>query len=76
MKKKLFKDKDTAILAGVCSGIAQYFDTDVSIVRIIYVLLSVCSVAFPGIIVYILLMIILPEKSNIGYTDYHIDDEK
>lgn len=76
MKKRLYKDKSTGIIAGVCSGIAQYFDMDASIVRILYVVLSVISAAFPGIIVYILLMIIMPEKSNIGFTDYKINDDK
>lgn len=76
MKKRLFKDKSTGIISGVCSGIAQYFDTDASIVRILYIVLSIFSAAFPGIIVYIILAIILPEKSSIGFTDYHINDEK
>ncbi|MEL7570824.1 MAG: PspC domain-containing protein [Eubacteriaceae bacterium] len=76
MKKRLYKDKSTGILAGVCSGIAQYFDTDASIVRILYVVLSVISAAFPLIIVYILLIIIMPEKSSLGFTDYKINDDK
>lgn len=76
MKKRLFKDKSTGILSGVCSGIAQYFDTDISLIRILYVALSIFSAAFPGIIVYIILAIILPEKSSIGFTDYRINDDK
>ncbi len=76
MKKKLYKDKNTGILSGVCSGIAQYLNIDVTIVRILYILLSIFSAAFPGIIVYIILIFILPDKSDIGFTDYRIDDEK
>jgi phage shock protein C len=76
MKKKLYKDRSTGILSGVCSGIAQYLNIDVTIVRILYIVLSIFSAAFPGIIVYIILIFILPDKSEIGFTDYRIDDEK
>ena len=50
------------MLAGVCGGIAKYFDLDPSLVRIGYVVLSVLSAAFPGILVYIILWIIIPEE--------------
>jgi phage shock protein C len=48
------------MIAGVCAGIAEYLNVDVTIVRVAYVLLSVLSVGFPGIIVYIILMLIMP----------------
>jgi phage shock protein C len=75
MKKRLFKDKQTGMFSGVCSGIAQYFNIDVSIIRICYVLLSLLVAGFPGIIIYIVLAIILPDKSSIGFTDYRVDDD-
>ena len=50
------------MLAGVCGGIANYFDLDPSLVRIAYVVLSVLSAAFPGILVYIILWIVIPEE--------------
>ncbi|MDO9152550.1 MAG: PspC domain-containing protein [Paludibacter sp.] len=59
MQKKLRRSKNQMI-AGVCAGIAEYLNIDVTIIRIAYVLLSVLSAGFPGIIVYILLMIIMP----------------
>ena len=49
------------MLAGVCGGLADYFDMDPTIVRILFVLVSVLSVAFPGILVYIVMWIIIPE---------------
>lgn len=49
------------MIAGVCGGIAEYFNLDPTLVRIIYVLVSIFSVAFPGILVYIILWIIVPE---------------
>jgi phage shock protein C len=50
------------MIAGVCGGIAEYFDLDPSIVRIVYVLVSVLSAAFPGILFYIIMWIIVPQS--------------
>lgn len=49
------------MISGVCGGIAEYFGVDPTIVRIGYVALSVFSALFPGILVYIILMIIMPD---------------
>lgn len=48
------------IIAGVCGGIADYLGWSRTLVRVLYVLLSAISVAFPGIIVYIILWIVMP----------------
>ncbi|HOG19490.1 MAG TPA: PspC domain-containing protein [Salinivirgaceae bacterium] len=61
MKKKLTRSDDK-IIAGVCAGIAEYFGLDISLVRIGYILLSLLSVAFPGILAYIIMWIIIPDK--------------
>lgn len=52
------------MIAGVCGGIAEYFDRDPTMVRIVYVLVSVISVAFPGILFYILMWIIIPQSDQ------------
>ncbi|MBT8059762.1 MAG: PspC domain-containing protein [Xanthomonadales bacterium] len=49
-----------AMIAGVCAGIARHFGWSVTGTRVAYVLLSLFSAAFPGIIVYIVLWIVLP----------------
>jgi len=61
--KKLTKSFNKMI-AGVCGGIAEYFDVDATIVRVAYVLLSVCTAAFPGLLVYLLLCIIMPNPDQ------------
>jgi phage shock protein C len=53
------------MIAGVCGGIAEYFDMDPTIVRLIYVIVSIFSVAFPGILVYLILWIIIPKKETL-----------
>ena len=60
-KKKLMKSNNK-MLAGVCAGIAEYFNCDATLVRVIYAVLSVFSAGFPGLILYIILAIIMPNK--------------
>lgn len=73
MKKRLYKDKETAQLAGVLSGIAQYLNLDATVIRVCYVLLCVFLLrVIPGIIVYIVLAFIMPDKSEIGHQDYEV----
>lgn len=62
-KKKLTRSKDR-ILAGVCGGLAEYLGIDATITRIGYVLFSILSAAFPGLIVYLILMLIMPNSEQ------------
>ena len=58
--KKLVRSANKKI-AGVCGGLAEYFGMDASIVRIIYLLATIFT-AFAGVLIYIILMIIMPEQ--------------
>jgi phage shock protein PspC (stress-responsive transcriptional regulator) len=49
------------VLAGVCGGIAEWLGWDKTVVRVLYVIVSVVSIAFPGILVYLILWIIMPQ---------------
>jgi phage shock protein PspC (stress-responsive transcriptional regulator) len=51
-----------AMIAGVCAGIARHFDWSITGTRVAYVLLSICSAAFPGILVYLILWLVLPTE--------------
>lgn len=64
MEKKLTKSNDKK-LAGVCAGIAEYLDIDPTVVRVAYALLSFFSAAFPGLVVYVVLALIMPEKPQV-----------
>jgi phage shock protein PspC (stress-responsive transcriptional regulator) len=48
------------MVAGVCGGLARWLGWDSTVVRILYVLISFFSVAFPGIIVYLILALVMP----------------
>lgn len=62
--KKLYRSFDR-IVAGVCGGIAEYFDLDPTLIRVLYVFLSLFSVGFPGLLLYIILMILIPNHDQI-----------
>lgn len=59
-QKKLVRSSNK-VLAGVCGGIAEFFGLDITLVRVLYVLLSFFSAAFPGLLLYIILMLLMPE---------------
>jgi phage shock protein C len=50
------------MIAGVCGGIARWLGWDPTLVRVLYVVVSVLSAAFPGILVYLLLWVVMPEE--------------
>ena len=62
---RLRRSKSNKMIAGVIGGLARYFGFDPTLARFLYVILSVVSVAFPGIFVYIILWIIMPEEGEI-----------
>ena len=49
------------MIAGVCGGIAEWLGWDPATVRILYVLVSILSAAFPGILVYLILWFLMPQ---------------
>lgn len=59
-KQKLTKSSNK-VIAGVCGGLAEYFGFDPTITRLIYALLTVFT-AFAGVVIYIILMLIMPES--------------
>ena len=64
--RRLYRSKSKAI-AGVCAGIAEYYGWDIALVRVAYLLVSIFSAGFPGIFVYIVLWIVMPERDDVIY---------
>ena len=58
----LVRSRRHSIIAGVCGGIADSLGWSPNGVRVLYVLLSVVSAAFPGLIVYLILWLIMPKR--------------
>ncbi len=60
--KRLTRSKDNRMLAGICGGIAAYFDIDPTIVRLGFVVLLFCTALLPCLIAYGLGLFIIPEN--------------
>lgn len=58
----LLRSRRNKMIAGVCGGIANWIGWDPTLVRFLYVLVSVLSAAFPGILVYVLLWLLMPKE--------------
>jgi phage shock protein C len=52
------------MIAGICGGLGEYFGIDPTMVRAIYIVGSVLSVAFPGILVYLILWAVIPNADS------------
>lgn len=63
MNKKLTKSSNK-MLAGVCAGVAEYFDLDPTLVRVGYAALTVFSAGFPGILLYAIMALVMPNKDQ------------
>ena len=61
MDKKLYRNTSNKMIAGVCSGLAEYLNIDPTIVRVIWALVSLSGA---GILAYLVCALIIPEKPN------------
>lgn len=61
-RNPLRRSKSNRWIGGVCAGLAEWLGWDVTLVRVLYVLISIFSAAFPGILAYIILWIVMPEE--------------
>ncbi|MBQ7648714.1 MAG: PspC domain-containing protein [Paludibacteraceae bacterium] len=62
MEQKKLTRSANKILAGVCGGIAEYFDVDPTLVRVCYAALSIFTTGFPGVLLYIIMMLLMPRS--------------
>lgn len=58
--KKLYRSRSNSMISGVCGGLAEYCGLDPTVVRLLYVLLSLFSAIFPGLLFYIIAILIIP----------------
>ena len=61
MRMPLRRSRTNRMIAGVVGGLAEYWSIDPTLARVIFVIVSVVSAAFPGILVYGLLWLLIPE---------------
>jgi phage shock protein PspC (stress-responsive transcriptional regulator) len=58
--RKLYRSRTNRKLAGVCGGLAQYFNTDATLIRVLFVVLALLG--GPGLVIYLVLWIVVPEE--------------
>lgn len=71
--KKLYKSSTDKKICGVCAGVANFFNIDPTIVRVIYAAVALFTTGIPFTLLYILLAFILPEDN--GYIDTDINND-
>jgi phage shock protein PspC (stress-responsive transcriptional regulator) len=58
----LYRSNRSKLIAGVCGGLAEWLGWDPTVVRVLYVIISIVSVAFPGTIAYFILWVLMPKS--------------
>jgi phage shock protein PspC (stress-responsive transcriptional regulator) len=69
VSRPLRRSRTNRQIAGVVGGLAEYFRVDATLLRVIYVVGSIISAAFPGVLVYSLLWLLIPEAESPGGPD-------
>ena len=72
-KKRLYRSQTDRHVAGVCGGLAEYFNIDPTLVRLIFVVLTILS--GPGLILYIVLWIVMPDGPTEDEFEYLDEDD-
>lgn len=62
MNKKIYRSKTKKMVSGVCGGLEDYLGIDVTIIRLVWIIFSLVSGTFPGLIAYIVAAAIIPEE--------------
>jgi phage shock protein C len=62
MNKSKLTRSNNGVIAGVCAGLAEWLGWDIALVRLLYLILTIFSAGFPGILAYVILWIVMPEE--------------
>ncbi len=60
--KRLTRSSNDRMLAGICSGIANYMAVDPTVVRLVFALATFFTVVFPGVLIYLIMWIVVPKE--------------
>ncbi len=64
MNKSKLTRSNNRVIAGVCAGLAVWLGWDIALVRLLYLIISIFSAGFPGILAYIILWIVMAEEND------------
>ncbi len=71
-KKKLERDTERAVVSGVLAGMAKYFDQDPVLFRVMAITFLIITGIFPGLLVYIMAVIIMPRAKASDQVEYEV----
>lgn len=71
MKKKLQRDEEKAVVSGVLAGLAEYFNQDPVLFRVLAIAFLILTGFFPGILLYLAAWIVMPKRAN-HQVDYEV----
>ncbi len=78
--KKLYKSKNNKVFTGVIGGLGEYFEIDPVIIRLFWVMIVIATGFFPGLIAYIIAILIVPERPDHSHASHihnvHSDQAK
>ena len=72
--RKLYRSNSDVKLSGVCGGLAEYLNIDATLIRLLWVLVSLFSGVFLGILVYVICVFVIPIDN--GYIDAGYKEKK
>lgn len=68
VNKKLYRSRQDAFIAGVCGGLAEYFDHDATLWRLGFAVFLIITGLFPGVVLYIIAWIVMPLHPAVSFT--------
>jgi len=71
-KKRLEREAESAVVAGVLSGLAEYFNQDPVLFRLVAIVLLIVTGVFPGLLLYLVAWVVMPKNNK--HADYTIVD--
>lgn len=73
--KKLYRSKDDRMVAGVIGGLGEYANVESTLLRVLFVVFVIFTGIFPGVLLYVVLIFIIPERPKGKIHDVEDDDE-
>ena len=70
MNKKLYRSRTDVKISGVCGGIAEYFNIDATLIRLLWVIVSFASGLFMGLLAYVVCVFVIPEDPGCIDVEY------
>lgn len=70
MNKKVYRSKTDVKISGVCGGIAEYFNIDATLIRLLWVIVSFMSGLFMGLVAYVVCVFVIPEDPGCIDVEY------